>query len=154
MDWVDNCDFLELSIKENIDNIVFTANSVVTRKGLVMGRGAALRIREAYPGIASEFGRILDRMPCGDYHVISVKRPVDTPSTVYALQVKRNYRDPGDFDLCRNSLRKLVDILDGEPAVLNCPLILNGGFNNEKQLVYEMVEFELKNTNILVTRID
>lgn len=153
MEWRDGCDFLELAIQENIDNIVFSANSVVNQHSLVMGAGAAKRIRDAYPGITRDFGKILDRRPVGDYHVIMVHRP-ENPHSVYALQVKRHYRDAGDFELCRNSIRQLVSVLDGAPAVMNCPLIANGGFADEKELVYEMLEVELKNVPVLVTRID
>lgn len=151
MEWIDGSDFLELAIQEEIDSIVFSANSVVNKHGLVMGKGAALRIRDAYPGIASDFGKILDRRPPGDYHVIQVNRP-EAPSRVYALQVKRHYRDPGDFELCRQSLQKLIQILGDSSAVMNCPLITNGGFQDEKERVYEMIEYELKNSPILVTR--
>ena len=151
MEWRDNCDFLELAIQEGIDSIVFTANAVVNQHGLVMGKGAAQRIRDAYPGITGDFGKILDRRKPGDYHVIKVCRP-ETPSFVYALQVKRHYRDPGDFELCRHSLQKLIEILGDSSAVMNCPLISNGGFQDEKERVYEMVENELGNSPILVTR--
>jgi hypothetical protein len=153
MEWRDGCDFLELAVQEGIDNIVFSANSVVNKHGLVMGKGAALRIRDAYPGITSDFGKILDRRPPGDYYVIKVSRS-ETPSSVYALQVKRKYRDPGDFELCRQSLQKLNQILGDSRAVMNCPLITNGGFHDEKERVYEMIENELENSPILVTRFD
>ena len=153
MEWRDDCDFLELAIQEGIDSIVFTANSVVNQYGLVMGKGAALRIRDAYPGIAGDFGKILDRYPPGDYHVIKVDRS-ETPSSVYALQVKRHYRDPGDFELCRKSLQKLIKILGNSSAVMNCPLIANGGFYDERDHVYEMIEDELKNSPILVARMN
>lgn len=152
MEWRDGCDFLELAIQENIDNIVFSANSVVNRQGLVMGKGAAQRIRDAYPGITHDFGKILDRRPPGDYHVIHVCRE-ESPSNVFALQVKRHYRDLGDFELCRQSLRKLSEILGSDKAVMNCPLISNGGFHNEKESVYEMVESELKYCQVLVARL-
>lgn len=153
MEWRDNCDFLELAIQEGIDNIVFSANSVVNKYGLVMGKGAALRIRDAYPGITGDFGRILDRRPPGDYHVIKVERS-ETPSSVYALQVKRHYRDPGDFELCRQSLQKLIQILGNSSAVMNCPLITNGGFYDERERVYEMIESELEKSSVLVTRMN
>ena len=144
MEWRDDVDFLDLAIEENINNIVFTANSVVTNGKLVMGAGAALRIRNAYPEIDSQFGELL--LPNGrkDYHVVEVHRPEENPHTVYALQVKRHYRDNGDFELCITSLRKLIDKLKDEPAVLNCPLIGYGGFSDKTQRVYDMVEKELK----------
>lgn len=151
MEWQDNCDFLELAIQEGIDNIVFSANSVVNKHGLVMGKGAAQRIRDAYPGITHDFGKILDRKPPGDYYVINVLRP-ESPQHVYALQVKRHYRDSGDLELCRKSLQQLVQILGDSRAVMNCPLISNGGFSAMKEQVYEMVESELENLPILVTR--
>lgn len=151
MEWRDDCDFLELAIQENIDHIVFSANRVVNKYGLVMGKGAAQRIRDAYPGITSDFGKILDRQRPGDYHVIQVHRH-ENPSNVYALQVKRHYRDLGDFELCRTSLQKLVEILGDSPAVMNCPLIKNGGFHDEKERVFEMIESVLKNSPVLVTR--
>jgi hypothetical protein len=151
MEWRDDYDFLDLAIEEGINHIVFSANSVVNKHGLVMGKGAAQRIRDAYPGITHDFGRILDRKSPGDYHVINVSRP-ETPGHVYALQVKRHYRDPGDFELCRQSLRKLIQILGDSKAVMNCPLISNGGFQDEKERVYEMIENELENSPILVTR--
>ena len=151
MEWVDGVDFLDFARESLIDNIIFSANSVIGKNGLVMGAGAALRIRDAYPGIELQFGRLIDRMP-RDYLLVNVCRPDDTPSNIFALQVKRHYKNPGDFELCRKSLQKLSNTINDTPAVMNCPLISHGGFGDNCDIVYALVEEELQKNNIFVTR--
>lgn len=152
MKWFDNEDFLDLAIRLKVNHLAFTANSVIKESGLVMGAGAALRIRNAYPGIDGEFGRILNRLPGRDYHVMHVLQPEHVPSNIYALQVKRHYRSDGDIELTRLSLRKFALSLEGAEAVLNCPLIGLGGYADNPQEIFELVEEELANTSVCVTR--
>jgi len=151
MEWVDGVDFLDFARETSIDNIVFSANSVIGRNGLIMGAGAALRIRDAYPGIDMQFGQIIDRMP-RDYLVAHVQRIDETPSNVFALQVKRHYKNPGDLELCRRSIQKLSSVIGDETAVMNCPLISLGGFGDQCETVYQLVEEELHKNRIFVTR--
>ncbi|MBS1722832.1 MAG: hypothetical protein JSS66_07625 [Armatimonadetes bacterium] len=152
MEWVDNVDFVQLARDKGVAHLVFSANAVVNNRGLVMGAGAALRVRDEFLGSDLLLGVEIKPFKRQDYLVASVCDPDWNPSNIHALQVKRHYKQDGDFELCTRSLRRLVEVLGLAPAVMNCPLVGRGGHAAEAEKVYRLVEKELKDTHILVTR--
>ncbi len=106
----------------------FTANSFIASGGrLVMGAGAALACKTAYPGVDLEFGaevlfRTRGRL---DYYVCPLHS-----HQLGALQVKRHYADKADIELIEKSLLMLAEFaLDNRSYVIHCnyPGIGNGG---------------------------
>lgn len=156
-------DMLEVGKKEVCNVIAFTANAVVREErgqsALVMGGGAALRVRDAFPGIDFALGkRILSTssrptLKSGvqdDYYVVAAKQG---DLWVAAVQVKRHWKDAGDWDLTVDSLEALARHLAKYPdlkCVLNCPLIGLGGFADRIDEVKDMVSLVLKDANVLV----
>ena len=79
---------------------LFTGNSYVKRNGaLVMGRGAALEVRDMYPGIDKLLGVHLIHLGlyglclCGTKH-----------NNLGVFQVKRNFADKAELDIIRYSV--------------------------------------------------
>jgi hypothetical protein len=156
-------DMLDVGQKEGCNVIAFTANAVVREErrqaALVMGGGAALRVRNAFPGIDFALGqRILNASSRpsfksgvqDDYYVVAAKQ---NDLWVAAVQVKRHWQDVGDWDLTEDSLEALSRHLAKYPdlkCVLNCPLIGLGGFADRADEVKEMVSLVLKDANVLV----
>jgi hypothetical protein len=85
-------DMLEVAAQLGCHTIAFTANAFVTDDfRLVMGAGAAKRIRDHFPGVDSDFGFKIraghlrggewggiahpNRGVQADYHVVAVSRP-------------------------------------------------------------------------------
>ena len=90
--------------------IVFTSNSSLTRdRRLVMGRGAALSIRDAYPGLDSELGDIVYRTveALGDYGLLCMKYE---GTNIGAFQVKRHYILNARLDLLMKSTEMLIEV--------------------------------------------
>lgn len=162
MEWR-NGDMIDVCREVGANGIVFTANSVVKGDGsLVMGAGAAKRVRDAMPSsIQKALGAlIMDSQPGvqPDYylagiHLPSAKKP-DTPFYIFAIQTKRHYAKPGDIELAIKSMSALKEWCDSNPdikLVMNCPLIGNGGFANQIDKVKSIVEDVLSDTNVIVT---
>lgn len=161
MKWISG-DLIDIARAENCHVVAFTANSVLKtvdqQLALVMGAGAAKRVRDYFPGIDIALGQkiaALQTTPRSgvqkDYHIVSSKH---SGMHVAALQVKRDWRDEGDWDLTAQSLTLLSGYLAEFPhlkCVLNCPLIGLGGFRERKAEVQAMVEKHLEGANILVS---
>ena len=151
-------DMIDIAAQEGITTIGFTANAVIWRDNgvpkLVAGRGAALRVREKFPTVDAMLAAAIlkgkDRMGVHhDYHCVSV---VGKFYKIFAVQVKRHWRDPGDWPLTEASLEAFASMLpQEEAAVLNCPLIGEGGFADRKDEVMGMVERILNNRQVIVT---
>lgn len=113
------------------DYICFTANAVITRQGkLVMGRGAALRVRDAFPGIDACFGQKLALCRSGIAKEYGICDVFYNRHHIIAVQVKRHFSDYGEkacWDLCWWSLLKLhdqfVSPMPGMSFRMNMPLI-------------------------------
>jgi hypothetical protein len=148
-------DILDIANSERCNVVAFTANSVLNKNGaLVMGAGVAKRIRDHYPDIDAKLGskitKKLGENNQADFHV-AVQKVEDV--FVVAVQVKRDWRDNGDWDLTVESLELLARYLSEYPhlkCVLNCPLIGLGGFGNQQDKVRKMVESVFENTDIIV----
>jgi hypothetical protein len=164
MEWRKN-DIIDVYKAENANGIVFTANSVVITKNhnseLVMGAGAAKRIRDYFnQDITCKFGNIIktnDARIQPDYYLKGIKFTLESnpaPLYIFALQVKRDFKDKGDLHLTIQSLEALAQWCQSNPEiklVLNCPLIGCGGFKNQKEEVFDLVEEILKDCNVIVT---
>ena len=161
MNWTRG-DLIDVARHEGITHVAFTANAEVTAgKALVMGAGAAKRIRDYFLGIDKVFASLLEFHLCDpashrDYRLMTYTTHsegwlgVDWISdvvTVSAVQVKRRWQEPGDLQLTRESLVLLRGYVREKEAagldarcVINCPLIGHGGWSLRKGEVYEMVE--------------
>jgi len=163
MEWRSG-DMVDVCRETNADGIVFTANSVVTKSGeLVMGAGAAKRVQNCFPNsLAKALGaQILKDVSVQvqpDYHLAGVvfkqKSNPDLPFYIFALQVKRDFRLPGDLKLTIASLGSLVNWCEEHPntrLVMNCPLIGLGGFAAQKEEIVNLVSETLAKTSVIVT---
>ena len=164
MQWTQG-DMLECAKQNGINTIAFTANSCIGSDGaLVMGAGAAKRVRDAFPGVGTGLAAAIPTG--GDYHIACHVYGADVESTDYsqyhakaiivAVQVKRDWQDPGDWDLTVTSLKQLAAYLyyrtPQAKAVLNCPLIGHGGWRGREVEVMRMVEEILADIDIVVCR--
>lgn len=160
-------DLIDVCKKLDADGVVFTANSVICNKNdirqLVMGGGAALRIKQYFPdSLPSALANVVapgDTFGVApDYHFAGVtfkraNKP-DSSFYVFALQVKRHFANDGDLQLTVESLNRLADWCQEHPnirLVLNCPLIGLGGFAHRAEEIKGVVEGILRNTNVVVT---
>lgn len=101
------------------DLLYVTTNAVLDRHGrLVMGRGAARRAAELWPELPALFGEMLRTLfgPGRDYGLLTLPedcRPAGAPlghTRLGAFQTKRDWRDPSDLGLIRQSAQLLVGV--------------------------------------------
>jgi hypothetical protein len=157
-------DLIDVCKEADADGIVFTANAVIQNKNnapeLVMGFGAAKRIGDYFPNVASLLAKEIKQEETRiqpDYYLAGLKfknNKKETPFYVFALQVKRDFKDKGDIELTIQSLKQLANWCKENPEihlVLNCPLIGAGGFSHQKEIIFDIVEKELESLNIIVT---
>ena len=115
--------------KPPADVLLFTANAAVTHQGsLVMGGGAALAVRERFPGVDLALG--LSVKAIGDpYGVVSIILP-DQDLIIGAFQVKHHWLDDALSSLISGSaiiLRNLALTEWKDKRIsLNFPGIGNG----------------------------
>jgi len=108
--------------------VVVTTNSTINQRGeLVMGRGAALAMKKAFPGIASEFGARVKSFKkwaaTEDYLFLNHLRET---KILGILQVKRHFKDTADFELIRQSLDMFRHYARGmKGACPDCRIFLN-----------------------------
>lgn len=158
MEWVYG-DMIDVCRGRDYDGIVFTANSVVNKDNeLVMGGGAALRVKNAFPKAALVLGNQIKQDGYNwvqpDYYLAGCVFDAVKPFYVFALQVKRDFRHKGDIQLTIQSLKDLAAWCEENPEVklvMNCPLIGLGGYSSRVDEVKEIVSSILKNTSIVVT---
>jgi len=163
MKWVSG-DFVDLAHKHKATGIAFTANAVIMKKDdqykLVMGAGAAKRIRDKFLGIDAKLAEEIVKN-VNDYpeHTRQVKdyylSYCDYDNLrIFAVQTKKHFKEAGDWDLTVQSLEQLANYIKHNPEskiILNCPLINNGGFGDRIDEVKQMVENIFKDTKILVS---
>jgi hypothetical protein len=129
--------------------ILVTANSYINAKGeLVMGRGAALELKNKFPKIAYSFGKMIKYYSkhLGEYRVLlvdplaSYAEPNDIQGRYYGIfQVKYNFKAQADLDLIGRSVDKL-NIISKSPFFsehkisMNFPGIGFGGRTMEEVL--------------------
>ena len=93
-----------------LDAICVTTNGVVTKNGLVMGKGFALQVSERFPGIAKFFGKQVQHQ--GNVPHLYRNYPLIKESYIISLPTKHHWRDPADIELIKSSIRLLVEIAD------------------------------------------
>ena len=91
-----------------------------------------------------------EQMECTHEHCLSVHHQI------VAVQTKRDWKAPGDWDLTVASLKMFSARLNKENIrfVLNCPLIGLGGFGDERKRVFDMVEEILGQNDVIVCTLD
>ena len=86
------------------DIYLFTGNPIINARGeLVMGRGAARAVRDAYPGIAYRFGQA----PCNLAEQAVYFLDIEEGQILGVFMVKRHWREPADIEIIRRSVRFL-----------------------------------------------
>lgn len=81
--------------------ILITTNSYVRKDGhLVMGRGAASRLKDLEPGMPARFGNRIGHLEF--YGIL-----FDEFSNYGILQVKRHFKDPAELELIKGSMTML-----------------------------------------------
>lgn len=155
-------DMIDVCKEVGANGIVFTANSVVKNNGeLTMGGGAAKRVRDYFPSsvpsaLGQEIKKNNDRVQ-PDYYLAGIQfklKETLEPFYIFALQVKRDFKDNGDLSLTIESLQLLAKWCSENPdvkLVLNCPLIGLGGFANQKEDIRNIVDGILFNCDVVVT---
>lgn len=147
-------DMIEQAKTQKPDVLAFTANSILTKDGsLVMGRGAALCVRNAFPGVDAILGAKVTRYggSGGVYRVIGDLFYLDGhPITVAALQVKKHWRIPysdverqADFDLFEESMRYMTSEFSDmgwSSIVMNMPLVGSGGQPEMREKILEVID--------------
>ena len=83
---------------------LFTANKVVTKNGLVMGRGNALAARTAYPKLPEVLGYLMSNpiLDLENTSMLFIDAPnVDTDSygVIGAFFTKNHYKEPSSLDM-------------------------------------------------------
>jgi len=107
-------------VKENLwnskDNIILvTCNSYINSRGeLVMGRGAALELKNKFPYLAGIFGNIVKDF-CGHLGKYGVKLYAMNSQRSYGIfQVKYHFRADADLGLIKFSTFRLWELLNHE----------------------------------------
>lgn len=118
---------------------VITTNSYVRKDGcLVMGRGAALQLKNEYPEVAEKAGRYIVRFKeeykHSDYLFFTLKdkgRPF-----LGFLQVKRHFKDEAHIQLICDSIGHMNQFVETAPWIkevnMNYPGIGFGGLEKKK----------------------
>ena len=174
-------DLVDVAKETGANVLAFSANAVLKQGEsglykLVMGAGAAKRVRDYYPGSDWKLGasvarntqrlrvslggdrgtRMADYGLQPDYYLAKTtcwdeRHEQPTPMLIVALQVKREWKDRGDLELASQSLMRFHDLMRENPeyrAVMNCPLVGLGGFSLEE--VRPVVEATLSGTNTTI----
>jgi len=117
--------FLDYSRPWRFPNVyLFTGNSTVKNNGaIVMGRGAALQVRDTYLGIDLSFGSLI---PIST----SLMWVTVAPSQVLGwFKVKNHWADPAELSLIKAAVTELKTLASERPSMLfhmNYPGIGNG----------------------------
>lgn len=104
---------------DSIDDLILvTGNMYITKDNkLVMGRGAALELKEKFPGIDYKFAKIIKYYGRGEYNVIVVDPFANaaekyTKNQLYGVfQVKFHFKSPANLELIERSCNKLISLL-------------------------------------------
>lgn len=114
------------------DYFFVTTNSYIKRDGsLVMGRGAALQLKEMFPKIPYIFGELVKQLcgHMGEYNLVYYY-PSGLNVCIGAVQVKYHYLGTADLLLVQRSLEVLKDralVWKTKKIALNYPGIGFGG---------------------------
>ena len=126
------------------DYRVITTNGFIKTDGsAVMGRGAALQAKNAYPGVESALG---DSLRIHGNHVAML------PHHLISFPVKRNWWEKAELELIERSLaelKSLAERLDPQTVAMPMPGTGNGQLTFEEVMPL-VTEIELGNNVCLV----
>jgi len=112
---------------------VTTNGNVNKNEELIMGKGFALEVSERFPGISKFFGKQV--LHLGNVPHLYRNYPLIKEMYVISLPTKHHWRDNSDIKLIENSIKLLVEIVDGQPSFrkigMTRPGCGNGGLNWE-----------------------
>lgn len=106
---------------------LITTNPIITKSGkLVMGRGIAQQMRDAFPGSDVELAKMVRAFPLA--HVMPLYyEPVFGKQRVGFFMVKHHWQEPANIPVILRSVARLIEIApDYERIDLNFPGIGNG----------------------------
>lgn len=114
---------------------LFTGNPVVNRHGaIVMGRGAAREVRDAYPGVDKVFGDLIMKKP--DAHLLWAalrpNYPVPCEQYIGWFKVKHHWSHDADRSLIQESTDQLAELARRKKKLrfhMNFPGIGNGNLS-------------------------
>jgi hypothetical protein len=120
---------LDYSTPWTLPNVyLFTGNPISRKDGaLVMGRGAAKQLRDAYPALQFGLGETLRRNPERRLLFVPVDRATD--QWIGWFKVKHHWADPADISLIKQSTHELRVVAMRRPKRtfhMNYPGIGNG----------------------------
>ena len=122
--------------KGGYDALCVTTNGNIKKDGtLVMGRGIAKDVADAYPGIARQLAMHVKK----NGNIPAVVESAD--GYIISFPTKHNWRDDSDIDLIVESMRELIDIMDEmkiKSVLLPRPGVSNGHLSWET--VYKAIE--------------
>lgn len=108
------------------DIFLFTGNPIINKSGgIVMGRGAAKEVRDAYPGVDRVFGRMIQKDPTK--HLLWAE--VRSKSVVGWFKVKNHWMEEAKPELIQASTEVLADLATRHKKYqfhINFPGIGNG----------------------------
>lgn len=139
------------SIKEPGSVILATGNSYIKfgktgSRTLVMGKGAALDLKQLVPGIDIELGAKIDHL--SKYGIQIIKKD----EIGYGVfQTKIHFKDPSTLDLIQFSINKLKFFSENNPNIsfnINFPGINNGGLLHLKSEIQSMLEILPNNVSV------
>jgi len=112
---------------DKTDYFIVTTNSYIRSDGaLVMGRGIAKQVKDAFPELPFEFAKEITHL--GEYGVIIASTPY-FKTNLGIFQVKRHYSDKAELSLIQASTDDLIDFttIAGNVRIdMNFPGIGNG----------------------------
>ena len=121
---------------ESPDIYMFTGNSTVKKNSaLVMGRGAALQVRDTFPGIDKICGNRIKCMSDSMYGVLFFRVDPLEPAEqklIGVFQVKTNYSSDADLNIIENStevLKRYAENFPNKTFHMNFPGIGAGHLN-------------------------
>lgn len=120
--------------------VLITTNSYVTKGGnLVMGRGAALELKNKYPWMATYFGNEIMKTcgNLGEYNLMLTLGRWQEFRIYGAFQVKYHFKDRANLELISRSVNKLNDYIEKskiERVSMNYPGIGYGGRTEDEIL--------------------
>ena len=124
------------------DVYLFTGNSVIKNNGaIVMGRGAALQVRDTFLGIDKIFGKLLTQTRIDEIYDPSILfHEIKPKQFIGWFKVKHHWADKADINLIEMSIRSLYAYAQDLPKItfhMNYPGIGNGRLaeNDVKALI-------------------
>jgi len=131
--------------EEDLDVVCVTTNGIVTKNGLVMGKGIALEASQRFPGIEVVFGKHV--MKFGNTPCLYRNYPLIKEMHIISIPTKHHWRSMSDIVLIEDSIKMLIGIVNTNPNFrrigMTKPGCGNGGLSWEnvvKPLIEPMLD--------------